>query len=126
MAPLDVTHRAITNPARVHAIRAPGGPVARAVAGILDAYPSKAKFGGEGGPIHDACAVAWILRPEMMSGRTCNVRVDTGDGPSRGRTLVDWWGGDRNGPANALVLDRIDDEAFFALLTERLARYAAD
>jgi len=126
MVPLDVTHKAITSPARIAAIRQPGGPVARAVAGILDAYPSKAKFGGDGGPIHDACAIAWILRPEMMSGRKCNVRIDTGDGPSRGRTLVDWWGGTRNGPENALVLDRIDDVAFFALLTDRLARYAAD
>lgn len=126
VVPLDLTHKAITNPARVAAIKAAGGPVARAVGGILDAYPSKAKFGGDGGPIHDACAVAWILRPEMMAGRDCHVRIDTSDGPSRGRTLVDWWGGTRNGPANALVLDRIDDVAFFDLLTERLARYAAD
>ena len=42
-------------------------------------------------------------------------------GPSQGRTVVDWRGGRQ--PPNALVLDQIDADGFFALLTERLARY---
>ncbi|MCH7543792.1 MAG: nucleoside hydrolase, partial [Proteobacteria bacterium] len=38
-----------------------------------------------------------------------------------GRTVVDWWGVTGKAP-NATVIDGIDADGFFALLTERLAR----
>lgn len=121
LVPLDLTHRAIATPERVERIRALGNPAARAVAGILSAYPPMPRFGGEGGPVHDACAAAWLVAPELMTGRSCHVRVDCTDGPSVGRTVVDWWKDERR--PNALVLDAIDDEGFFELLTARLGRY---
>ena len=36
-------------------------------------------------------------------------------------TVVDWWGVTRK-PANALVINQIDSDGFYELLTERLAR----
>ena len=49
------------------------------------------------------------------------VDVELGDGRCFGRTVCDVHG--RSGAApNARVLERIDADAFFALLTERLAR----
>ena len=43
-----------------------------------------------------------------------------------GRTVVDWHGRGRLSrgpePANAMVIDRIDADGFFSLLTERLAK----
>ena len=47
-------------------------------------------------------------------------RFDRTDGDARGRTVVERRG--RAGPANAVLLDRLDADGFFALLTERLAR----
>jgi purine nucleosidase len=120
MVPIDLTHQAIATAGRVAAMRALGNAPAHAVADLMEAYPARAKFDYAGGPVHDACAVAYLVRPELMAGRECQVTIDTSDGPSRGRTVVDWWG---KGRPNALVLDRIDAEGFFALLTERLARY---
>jgi len=120
MVPIDLTHQAIATPARIAAIRALDNKPACAVADLMDAYPAREKFAYDGGPVHDACAVAYLIRPALMSGRECRVAIETGDGPSRGRTIVDWWG---KGTPNALVLDRIDADGFFALLTERLARY---
>ncbi len=38
-----------------------------------------------------------------------------------GRTIVDWWAIEGEAP-NALVIDEIDSDGFYALLTERLAR----
>lgn len=123
LVPLDLTHKALTDPDRVERIRALGSPAARAAAGILAEYPAMAHFGGRGGPVHDACAVAWLIAPELMTGKSCYVEVDCTDGPSVGRTLVEWRKQARR--PNALVLDGIDDAGFFDLLTERLGRYPA-
>jgi purine nucleosidase len=49
------------------------------------------------------------------------VQIETQSELSMGRTVVDWWGitGDE---ANALVINEIDADGFYALITERLAR----
>ena len=57
----------------------------------------------------------------MFSGRHVNVEIETVSELTRGMTVADWWGvTDR--PKNATFIGDIDAEAFFALLTERLAR----
>jgi purine nucleosidase len=38
-----------------------------------------------------------------------------------GMTVIDWWGVTKR-PRNALVMRDIDDDGFFAMLTERAAR----
>lgn len=120
MVPLDLTHQTIATPARRAALRALGNPVARKAAEIMDTYPPLAKFDGQGPPMHDPCAVVAVIAPHLMHGRDCHVAIDTGDGPSTGRTIVDWWG---KGPTSARVLDRVDADGFFALMIERFARY---
>lgn len=120
MVPIDLTHQAIATGPRVAAIRATGTASAAFAAALMTAYPAREKFAFAGGPVHDACAVAWLVRPDLMHGRDCRVAIDTGEGPSRGRTLVDWWG--RRETPNALVLNHIDADGFFELLRERLAR----
>jgi len=123
MMPLDVTHKAITTPARLDAIRAIGTPVAAAVAGMLDFYDrfDMDRYGMEGGPLHDPCVIAWLLKPGLFAGRRARVQIETQSELSMGRTVVDWWGitGDE---ANALVIDEIDADGFYALINERLAR----
>ena len=75
---------------------------------------------GLGNPLHDPCAVAWLIRPELFTARACSVRMDLGPGPCRGRTVIDRWG--RTGdPVNATVLETVDADGLFALLGERLA-----
>ena len=56
-------------------------------------------------------------RPE----RSSFVEVETAPGPTQGMTLVDWWA-TRGQEPNATVMNEIDDERFFALLLERIAR----
>lgn len=123
MIGLDVTHTALATPARIEAIRAVGNPAARAVAGILARYAERnaEAFGHAGAPLHDPCVIARILRPELFSGRHIRVDVELGSHLTVGRTVCDLHG--RSGrPANATVLETIDAEGFFTLLTERLAR----
>jgi purine nucleosidase len=71
--------------------------------------------------LHDPCAVAWLIRPELFTSRACAASVDLGPGPSRGRTVIDRWR--RTGAAaNVTLLETLDATGFFALLEQRLVR----
>jgi purine nucleosidase len=126
MCGLDVTHQALVTPARLAAIRALGTPLAAVVGDLLEFYGiyDQTRRGRPGPPLHDPCPIAWLLRPELFSGRACHVAIETRGEHTLGRTVVDW-SGRLEVPANALVIDRIDADGFFALLTERLARLTA-
>lgn len=122
MMPLDVTHKALITAPRLEAFGALGTPVGDAVRGMLDFYErfDLAKYGSEGGPLHDPTVIAYLLRPELFSGRRCNVSVETHSELTMGMTVVDWWQvTDR--PSNCMVMNEIDDVGFFDLLIERLA-----
>ena len=81
----------------------------------------KAKYGSAGAPLHDPRVTAYLLKPELFSGRHINVEVETTSELTMGMTVADWWGvTDR--PANALFVGDLDADGFFALLTERLSR----
>ncbi len=121
--PLDVTHKAITTPARVAAIRALGTPVGVAAAAWADFFErfDKEKYGSEGAPLHDPCVIAWLIAPELFTGRRINVEIETGSELTLGMTVADWWGVTGRA-ANALFIGSLDADGFFALLTARLAR----
>ncbi|MDE0809382.1 MAG: nucleoside hydrolase [Alphaproteobacteria bacterium] len=122
MMPLDVTHKVLTTPERVKRIRAVNNPAARALVEMLTFYGryNEKKYGSEGGPLHDPTTIAWMLRPDLFSGRECNVEIETVSELTRGATVVDWWRvTDR--PRNAFVLNNVDADGFFDLLAERLA-----
>jgi purine nucleosidase len=123
MMPLDVTHKALTSRVRVERLRALGNRAGPAVAALLDFFEryDEAKYGSDGGPLHDPCTIAYLLRPELFAGRRVNVEVETRSELTMGMTVVDWWRvTDR--PANALVMRDIDADGFFDLLCERIAR----
>ncbi|MEM6482364.1 MAG: nucleoside hydrolase [Pseudomonadota bacterium] len=121
--PLDVTHQALVNERRNAAFRDLGTPVGEAVAALTrsaNRLPSD-RQGDEGAPLHDPCTIAYLLRPELFSGRHVNVEIETEASLTLGMSVVDWRGV-TDKPHNALFLREIDADGFFALLTERLAR----
>jgi purine nucleosidase len=123
MMPLDVTHKALTTSKRIAAIRALGTKVGQAVADMLEFFErfDEEKYGTDGGPLHDPCVIAYLIRPELFKGRACNVTVETASELTMGMTVVDWWRVTSR-PKNAFVMRDIDHDGFFALLTERLGR----
>lgn len=123
MLGLDVTHKALVTDERLARIKAIGTPVAEASAGLLDFFNryDKERYHIPGAPLHDPCVIAYLLRPELFRGQRRRVEVETEGTHTSGRTVVDWWQRSPR-PANALVINDVDDEGFFALLTERLAR----
>lgn len=121
--PLDVTHKALTTRARVEAFRALGTRVGHAVASWTDFFErfDMAKYGSEGAPLHDPCVIAYLLKPDLFTGRHVNVEIETKGDFTLGMTVADWWRVTGR-PANAMFMGGIDAEGFYALLTERLAR----
>ena len=120
--PLDVTHKALTTRARVDRFRALGTPVATAVAEMLEFFEryDVEKYGTDGAPLHDPCVIAYLLRPDLFDGRKVNVTIETASPLTLGMTVADWWRvTDR--PPNATVMNDIDADAYYRLLTERLA-----
>jgi purine nucleosidase len=121
--PLDCTHKALTTARRVDAFRKLGTKPAKAVAELLDFFEryDEHKYGTDGGPLHDPCVIAYLLRPDLFSGRHINVSVETNSELTMGMTVADWWGvTDR--PRNATYIRDVDHENFFQLLVERLGR----
>lgn len=124
MLGLDVTHKALVTEERLRQIAAIGTPVARTCVGLLDFFNryDRERYQSPGAPLHDPCVIAWLIRPELFQGQQRRVEIETDGRHTMGRTVVDWW--QRSPlPANALVINDMDADGFFALLNERLARF---
>lgn len=65
--------------------------------------------------------IAYLLKPKLFKGRTCNVAVEINSELTMGMTVVDWWGVTQ-GDKNATVMRDIDHDGFFELLVDRLGR----
>jgi purine nucleosidase len=121
---LDVTHQVLSTRDRVDRIVALDNPVARATAGMIGFFEryDMSKYSAPGAPLHDPCTVAWLIRPELFTGKDCNVAIETESELTLGHTAVDFWHvTDR--PQNTHWVYAVDSNGFYDLLTERLARY---
>jgi purine nucleosidase len=125
LIPLDCTHQALTTRARVEKFRAMKNNTGPATALMLDFFErfDVQKYGSDGGPLHDPCVIAWLLKPELFTSRDVNVAVECESELTMGMTIVDWWRVTERKP-NATVCRAINADGFFELLTERLARLA--
>ena len=121
--PLDVTHKALTNRARVEGFRALGNEAGRMVAEWTDFFErfDMQKYGSEGAPLHDPCVIAYLIDPGLFTGRHINVEIETSSALTLGMTVADWWGVTGRA-ANALFIGDIDAAGFYTLLTERIGR----
>ncbi len=121
--PLDVSHKALTTRARIDRIRALGTPVATAVVQMLEFFEryDEQKYGTDGAPLHDPCVISFLLQPGLFKGRKVNVAIETASPLTLGMTVTDWWKVTGRAP-NATVMTEIDADAYYKLLTERLAR----
>jgi purine nucleosidase len=123
MIPLDCTHKALTTSKRVEAFRKLGTRPGIATAEMLEFFErfDENKYGTDGGPLHDPCVIAYLLKPELFSGRHINVTVEIASELTMGMTVADWWGvGSR--PKNVTYMRDVDHEGFFGLLVERIGR----
>ena len=123
MMPLDVSHKVLTTKLRVGRLRANGNRPSVVMADMLEFFErfDEEKYGTDGGPLHDPTVIAWLLDPEMFSGRRCNVEIETGSELTLGATVVDWWKVTGRSE-NAFVVRDVDADRFFDLFIERVGR----
>ena len=124
MAGLNITHQALVLPDDVARLEGIGNQAGRVFADRMRFFGihHRERYGWDGPPIHDAVAVAWLVRPDLIEARSLAVRVDTSDGPDRGRTIGTEPGGGGN-PANAEVGIHVDREGLMDLVVEAVATY---
>jgi len=126
MAGLDVTEQALVFPEDFERIRAVGNPVAKVVAEWLDFfYGFHRSIGYPGAPVHDAVAVAALIKPEIMTMVDMYVEIELTGDYCRGTTVGDKLGV-LNKPANARVIMGIDRPAFVDLLVEAAQHYGKE
>jgi inosine-uridine nucleoside N-ribohydrolase len=118
MVGLDVTHRALFTPAHVGRL---SGRVGEMVAALLEFYGHfhKEVYNFDGSPIHDAVAVAHVVREGLLRTEHLNTEIDVESELCRGRTVVDVWRRSGRAPNSHVAVD-IDADGFLNLLVERL------
>ncbi len=127
MMGLDVTHQAVLYPPASARLRDLGTRSGTVAAELAD-YALRREGHWYGTPrmsVHDAVAVAHLAIEDLVDVADYDVRVDTGNGPARGRTVCDGLHRrvERQGRAcNAQVGIRIDRDRFEDVLVDAYAR----
>ena len=121
MIGLDVTHKALMTRQHAETLRA-AGKVGRFVAELYDFFSGfhSRTYGSEDSPIHDAVAVAHVLRDDLVETKHVRVDVDCSWELGRGRTYVDLYGRTGKDPNTHVGVD-VDSDRFFELLLPRVA-----
>ena len=126
MAGLDVTEKALVFPEDFARVKAVGGKVAEVVAEWLEFfYIFHKNKGYTGAPVHDAVAVAALIKPEIMQFRDMHVDIETYGEFCKGTTVGDIMGVTGREP-NARVILGIDREAFVELIIDSVRTYGEE
>ncbi|KAK2080338.1 hypothetical protein QBZ16_000191 [Prototheca wickerhamii] len=129
MVPLEVTHTALVTEAVAEAVL--GGPLAprdsaspfrKTMYDLLHFFQSTYKevFGFDNPPLHDPCAVAYVIAPELFKVSFLRVDVETRSDLSAGQTVTDLRKTTGRAP-NTHVCLAMDVEGFWALMLSSLA-----
>ncbi|HDG1689490.1 TPA: ribonucleoside hydrolase RihC [Kluyvera georgiana] len=118
MCGLDVTNQAVLTPEYLSTL-----PALNKTGSMLHALFSHYRSGSmqSGLRMHDLCAIAWLVRPDLFTLHSCFVAVETQGQYTAGTTVVDIEG--RLGqPANAQVALDLDVDGFRQWVAEVFAR----
>lgn len=124
MAGLELTHQAKATPDVCERVEAIGNPASLFMAELLKYFNQAYEevFGFDGAPVHDACAVAYCIDPDMFAGKKLHVDVETKGEFTYGMTVIDKFGVTGRQP-NVNVLEELDQEKFWNLMINALKNY---
>jgi purine nucleosidase len=123
MIGLDLTHQALATPEVAERIAAVGTGPARFVGELLEffAHTYKDAQGFDHPPVHDPCAVAYVIDPSVIAVRRAPLDVELTGTLTLGMTVADF-----RSPAPAdcttQVATDLDHEKFWALIVDALER----
>ena len=99
------------------------GHVGKFVAELVDFFGRLFQMiGWPGAPIHDACAVAWLIKPEIFESRDLHVEIDLNGENTYASTVADFHGLSGKAP-NATVCLKSDQKQFVELLLDACKSY---
>ncbi|MBQ1443324.1 MAG: nucleoside hydrolase [Renibacterium sp.] len=123
MVGLDLTHQALATAEVAAQIAAVGTAPARFVGELLEFFGQAYKDvqGFEAPPVHDPCAVAYVIDPSIVKTRRTPVDIELAGGLTRGMTVADF-----RTPApedcRTSVAVELDHARFWALVVDALER----
>ena len=123
MVGLDLTHEALATPAVVEAIAAIGTAPSRFVGELLEFFGEtyREQQGFEHPPVHDPCAVAFVIDPTVMQVTRVPLDVELAGTLTLGMTVADF-----RAPAPAdcttQVAGKLDHAKFWSLVVDALER----
>lgn len=123
---LNLTHQALLRRSDIAAVRAAvagANPVADIMAFYCGTYYAFAGEDKPGAPLHDPCAVAYLIDPSIFGVEQLPGDVIIGDGPGYGQTLIDFRPQDPSHDQrikNVGVAMTVDAERFMELVTPAL------
>ena len=125
MVGLDLTHQALATPAVLERIAALGTPVARIAVQLMEFFRQtyRRNAGFDSPPVHDPCAVARVIDPNVMQCVNAFVAIETRGEYSSGMTVTDF--SSRLGPTNAQVATKLDVDLFWDLMVDAIRRIGA-
>lgn len=123
MVGLDLTHQALATPEVVEQIRAIGTKPAQFVVALLECFGKmyKKAQGFDHPPVHDPCAVAYVIDPNVMTTRKVPVDIELTGTLTLGMTVADF----RNPPepdCHTQVAVKLDHGYFWDLIVDALER----
>lgn len=123
MCGLDVTRKALIYADDIRRIGDMGNRSAKIACQILKKYLEfyYVKTSIDGAPIHDACAVAYAIAPEIFTSLECHVDVETKGIYTDGQTVADMEGRLGKQPNARVVLD-LDRERLVDMIISAVGR----
>jgi purine nucleosidase len=123
MVGLDLTHQALATEEVVDAIRAIGTGPARFADELMDFFASSYReaVGFDHPPVHDPCAVAYVIDPTIVRAVTAPIVVETRGEHTLGMTVVDLRGPAPEGTRTKVALE-LDRARFWDLVTDAIRR----
>ncbi|GCD39889.1 ribonucleoside hydrolase [Streptomyces chrestomyceticus JCM 4735] len=123
MVGLDLTHQALATPEVTKKIADVGTKPARFVLELLDFFRDayRENQGFEYPPVHDPCAVAYVIDPDVMTVRKAPVDIELTGGLTMGMTVTDFrWPIPED--CRTQVAVELDHERFWNLVVDALQR----
>lgn len=123
MVGLDVTHQALATPGVAAAIAAVGTGPARFVGELLDffGHTYKDAQGFDHPPVHDPCAVAYVIDPTIMQTVRAPLDVELTGTLTVGMTVADLRAPAPEGCTTSVAMN-LDNDRFWGLVVDALVR----
>ncbi len=125
MVPLEVTHTALVTEQILEAINSLSSSFSQIMTELLLFFRStyQTVFRMAEPPLHDPCAVAFVIRPELFEFRLMRVDVETASPLSYGQTVCDVYEFQKSTkPKNVHVCLKMQVDRFWELMIDAIRR----